>query len=385
VTPAARLQSAIEILDLIIQATRDNGPAADTVLSNWFKTRRYAGSKDRRAVRDLIYRAIRTYGEAPPSGRAAMLGLADLRDLFDGSTYGPAPIMADEAAPASSLLPGWLADMIPADEQAALLGRAAFDLRVNRLKADRDAVLPMFKNAAPIPGTESGLRLEENIALGAMPATRGLVEVQDAGSQLVVAACQVKPGMTVIDLCAGAGGKTLALAADMGAEGPLFACDTDRARLSRLSVRASEAGATNIQTRLLNPMREAEMLDDLGGGGDTVLVDAPCSGAGTWRRNPELRWRITPQRLAATITLQARLLDIAATLVRPGGALVYAVCSLIDQEGVDQITAFLARHSGWTAETAGIEPGRPHGDGTILTPSVDGTDGFFVARMSKTG
>ena len=375
-TPSARVQSSIEILDLIIASVRDNGAAADTIIANWFKTRRFAGSGDRRAVRDLIYRAIRTFGDVPKSGRVAMLGLAaddaDLAALFDGSPHGPPAIGASERPAVPSLLPGWLARIIPEDEHEALLERAPFDLRVNILKTTREAVLPMLEGAEPIDGTANGLRLPDKIPLANRPELNGLIEVQDAGSQMIAETCQAKPGQIVIDLCAGAGGKTLALAAEMDGQGALYACDTDRGRLSRLIPRAQVAGAYFVQTRMLNPKRESEILGDLLDSADCVLVDAPCSGTGTWRRNPELRWRLTHARLDAVITLQAYLIDLAATLVKPGGALVYAVCSLIGEEGQAQVDAFLRHQTGWTLESA-----------RTLTPSCDKTDGFFVARLIR--
>jgi 16S rRNA (cytosine967-C5)-methyltransferase len=382
--PSARVQAAIELLDLIITAARENGAAADTIIANWFKTRRYAGSKDRRAVRELIYRAIRTFGEPPASGRAAMLGLGDLDEMFDGIGHGPALPKEDEARAVPSLLPSWLKTLVPEEEHEALLERAPFDVRVNALKADRDAILPLLQGGQPILYTRHGVRLSENVALGATPALDGLVEVQDAGSQIVALACAVQPGETVIDLCAGAGGKTLALAADMAGEGALFALDTDRGRLSRLQQRAQQAGVTNVQVRELNPKREMDALQDLVEKADCVLVDAPCSGSGTWRRNPELRWRMTPKRLAQTMETQAHVLDVAAKLVKPGGRMIYAVCSLIDREGTGQIEAFLGRSIGWESVPLAIDAGRIHGKGRVLTPSRDGTDGFFVAELART-
>ena len=374
-TPPARIQASIEILDLIIASVRENGAAADTIIASWFKTRRFAGSGDRRAVRELVYRAIRAFGEMPGSGRAAMLGLAaedaSLAALFDGSTHGPPLIGSSEPVAQPGLLAPWLAALIPATEHEALSERAPFDLRVNAVRATRDAVLPMLEGATPIAATTHGIRLPEAIALAARPDLAGLVEVQDAGSQIVAETCLTRPGQTVIDLCAGAGGKTLALAAEMQGRGTLIACDTDRGRLSRLVPRARVAGAV-IETRLLDPGRESAALADLLENADTVLVDAPCSGTGTWRRNPELRWRLTPARLDAVIALQSRLLDLAATLVKPGGALVYAVCSLIADEGEAQVTKFIARDPRWTIATA-----------RLLTPSRDATDGFFVARLMR--
>jgi 16S rRNA (cytosine967-C5)-methyltransferase len=185
--------------------------------------------------------------------------------------------------------------------------------------------------------------------------------------------------MTVVDLCAGAGGKTLALAAEMANEGRIIACDTDRARLSRMQPRLDRAAVSIAETRLLHPAREAKALADLAGAADLVLVDAPCSGTGTWRRNPETRWRLTPERLERLTALQAHLLDLAATLVRPGGALVYAVCSLLHEEGEGQAEAF-TRRSALIAEPVEMAAGRPAGSGRLLSPAHDGTDGFFVAR-----
>ncbi len=375
-TPAARVQAAIDILDLIIASVRDNGAAADTIIASWFKTHRFAGSGDRRAVRDLIYRAIRTFGDVPKSGRAAMIGLTtvspELAVLFDGSAHGPCAIGASERGAVPCLLPGWLARIIPEAEHQALMQRAQFDVRVNTLKTSRSALLPMLAGAEPIEGTANGLRLPDTIPLATRPELNGLIEVQDAGSQMICDACQAMPGQTIIDLCAGAGGKTLSLAADMAGQGMLYACDTDRGRLSRLIPRAHVAGASFVQTRMLNPKRETDLLADLVDSADTVLVDAPCSGTGTWRRNPELRWRLTHARLDAVIRLQAYLIDLAATLVSPGGALVYAVCSLIGEEGQAQVDAFLRHRTGWRLDMA-----------RTLTPSVDRTDGFFVARLVR--
>jgi 16S rRNA (cytosine967-C5)-methyltransferase len=208
----------------------------------------------------------------------------------------------------------------------------------------------------------------------------GLVEVQDEGSQLIVLACEARPEMIVIDLCAGAGGKTLALAAEMENLGRIVAADADRGRLQRSAPRFERAGVTIAEPRLIDPGREVEQLEDLRGLADLVLVDAPCSGTGTWRRNPEGRWRLTPERLARLTELQARLLDVAGALVRPGGALVYAVCSLLAEEGRGQADAFARRHSSFVPEALPIRGGRDAGGGRLLTPAHDGTDGFFIAR-----
>ncbi len=382
-TPQARAQAAIEILDEVIAAARDRGAAADTLIQRYFKARRYAGSGDRRAVRELVYAAIRRAGERPVSGRAALVGLADddaaLAVLFDGANHAPAPISADEPRAPAGSAPRWLRMQL---DGLGLLDRAPLDVRVNRLKARREDVA--IAGAIPTPHAPDGLRLPEGTAVERLPEWEdGLIEVQDEGSQLVAIACAAAPGMAVIDLCAGAGGKTLALAAAMENEGTILACDADRGRLQRLPPRAHRAGVTIATTRLLDGGREAAMLAEEAGRADLVVVDAPCSGTGTWRRNPEARWRLTPDRLAHLVALQQRLLGVAAGLVRPGGAIAYIVCSLLDEEGPYNVAAFLAEHPGWVAEAIALPAGAPRGPGLRLTPANDGTDGFFVARLRR--
>lgn len=383
--PAARVQAAIEILDRVIESARRNGPAADTIIGDWIRRHRYAGSKDKRAIREHVYAAIRAFGEIPQSGRAAMVGLLECDpSLFDGSPYGPAPLADDEPRAERSLLPEWLGSLIPVADHAALLSRAPMDLRVNRAKASRKSVLAGLDGADALPGLPDAIRLRENIRIEEHPGwIDGKIEVQDAGSQWIVAACNVAPGMTIVDLCAGAGGKTLALAAAMGGEGRLIACDTNRDRLQRMTPRAQRAGVFDVETRLLNPGQEAEQLADLEGQADLVLIDAPCSGSGTLRRNPEARWRLTPDRLDRLTALQAHVLALGAPLVKPGGALVYAVCSLIESEGAAGIAAFLESDSEWQTEDLAALPGQPDGVGRRLTPAHDATDGFFVARLAR--
>ena len=383
-TPSARVQAAIELLDLIVEAARSEGPAADSLVSSYFKARRYAGSGDRRAVRELVYRAIRRSGDPPASGRAGMLGLAEevpaLAALFDGSPHGPRPASPDEERATRTPAPAWLADRIEAAELPGLLERAPLDLRVNRLKAEPEAVLTLLPEAESTPHSPIGLRLPEGFRIEEHETWRsGLVEVQDEGSQLLALGCRAEPGMLVVDLCAGAGGKTLALAAEMANRGRIVAADTDRGRLSRMRPRLERAGASIVEPILLDPGREAEALRELAGAADLVLVDAPCSGTGTWRRNPETRWRLNAVRLERLVALQAHLLDLGAALVRPGGALVYGVCSLLAEEGREQAEAFAAR-SSMVPEPVPIEGGRADGSGRILSPAHDGTDGFFVAR-----
>lgn len=386
-TPSARVQAAIDLLDAVIDAAREGGAAADTLIARYFATRRYAGAKDRRAVRELVYAAIRRAGERPLTGRAAMLGAAtddpEVAECFDGSPHGPAPMGEGEVAAPAGVAPDWLlvllaASGIGAEELPALVDRAPLDVRINRASG----MAVEIEGAEPIVGLPDALRLPSGTNVERHPAYEmGAIEIQDAGSQIVTLAAQAQPGQRIVDLCAGAGGKALALAATMGGEGALLATDTDRARLSRLAPRAVRAGADIIETRLLNPGREIEALADWVSGADTVLIDAPCSGTGTWRRNPEARWRLTPERIARLVETQRHVLTVGAALVKPGGALVYIVCSLLDEEGARQVATFLDVNPGWRAEPLTLPAGRAHGPGMRLTPRHDSTDGFFVARL----
>jgi len=388
-TPAARVQAAIELVDEILGAAREGGAAADTLIARYFKARRYAGSKDRRAVRELVFRAVRRAGECPQSGRSAMLGLAEsdpiLLELFDGSAHAAAPPAAGEQVAAAGIAPAWLLagldPLIGEDELQELLDRAPLDLRANRLKGSREQALAAFDGAAPTPHSPLGLRLPDPVQVETFDAWRsGLVEVQDEGSQLLCLGCEAAPGMTVVDLCAGAGGKTLALAAEMENRGRILASDTNRGRLSRMTPRLERAGVTIAEPLLLDPSREAVALG--GTEADLVLVDAPCSGSGTWRRNPETRWRLTPARLEALLKLQSYLLDVAMELVRPGGHLVYAVCSLLTVEGRGQ-AEMLTRRSSLVPVEPVMPAGRAAGSGMLLSPGRDGTDGFFIARWRR--
>ncbi|HMC92789.1 MAG TPA: RsmB/NOP family class I SAM-dependent RNA methyltransferase [Allosphingosinicella sp.] len=403
------------------------------MISRYFSTRRYAGSKDRRAVRELVYRAVRGWPEAPPSGRAALLGIAagdpELLAAFDGSPHAPGAAGEGEAVPPpGEAMPKWLQPrldpLVEPSEWPALMGRAPLDLRVNRLRGTREEALERLANAERSPFSPVGVRLPDGTRVEETEAWRsGLIEVQDEGSQLLALACGLGPlaeasfvpsevegrgaesegapldcarderisrsaplpsrsELTVVDLCAGAGGKTLALAAEMANRGRLVASDTDRGRLSRMRPRVERAGVSIVEPRLLDPGKERAALAELAGAADVVLVDAPCSGTGTWRRNPELRWRLTPERLERFTKAQSYLLDLGWELVRPGGLLVYAVCSLTAEEGRGQAEAFGARSSA-VPENAPIPAGRPSGPGRLLTPGHDGTDGFFVARWRR--
>lgn len=388
-TPAARVQAAIELLDQIIAAARAKGAPADRLVADYFRVRRYAGSKDRRAVRDLVYRAIRLCGPVPASGRAAMLAVAGqdaaVAALFDGSPHGPAPRAEGEEAANTGLAPKWLAAALRASglgghEIAALLERASLDVRVNALKADRAGLA--LPEAGELLASAQGLRFPAGTPVEQWPAhEQGFFEVQDLGSQLIVEALPVGPGDTIIDLCAGGGGKTLALAARLGNAASLVAADTDKRRLGNLAPRAARAGAAVDHTVLLDPGREMRSLHPFAGRADHVLVDAPCSGSGTWRRSPEGRWRLDPAELKRLNHLQDHVLDLAVPLTRPGGSIAFVTCSVLDAEGPDRIAAFLARHTGWTAEPLSLPIGTPRGGGIRLDPLHHGTDGFFVACL----
>ncbi|MFV0645401.1 MAG: RsmB/NOP family class I SAM-dependent RNA methyltransferase [Sphingomonadaceae bacterium] len=390
-TPSARIQAAIEILDQVIAAAIVEGAPADRIISDYFRQRRYAGSKDRRAVREWVYRAIRACGPVPQSGRAAMLLLArsepSILPLFDGTQHGPAPVETDENIAESGVAPDWLVERLaqsgisgPAVE--ALLDRAPLDIRVNTIKYPT-GVPDMPENGTPL-GLPRTIRFPTGTSVEQWDAyQQGAIEVQDYGSQMACSSVAVQPDETVIDLCAGAGGKTLALAAAMNNQGTLIASDTNRARLSRLMPRAKRAGASMIETVLLDPQKDLQALAPWLAQADAVLVDAPCSGTGTWRRNPEARWRLTPELVRKFSEAQTCLLGLAAKLVRPGGRIVYVTCSLLDEEGRNVIDRFLSDYPDWQATPPCLPAGKKHGQGIRLNPSDDETDGFFIACLTS--
>jgi 16S rRNA (cytosine967-C5)-methyltransferase len=397
VTPAARIQAAIGIID-----RWNAGPEAlDHVLARWGRENRYAGSADRRAIADLVYDAVRRLRSAawtagaPDdfSGRNVLIGslLLDgldrgaLAALFSGAPHAPAPLTEAEAArlgrpladaprPVRLDFPDWLAPHLEAVPDAALARmreRAPVFLRVNLLRAGPEAALLALAGdgiaAEPGPLSPTCLRVVGGARLLARSRAfrEGLVEPQDAASQAVVDYARPRPGETVLDYCAGAGGKTLALAAAMRGQGTLHAHDIDPARLARLAGRARRAGVSPI----LHPPGATA---GLAGSCDLVLVDAPCSGAGTWARHPDAKWRLAPAALATHTARQDAILDAASRAVRPGGRLVYATCSLLAAENGDRVRAFLARQPEFRA-------GRP---ALALTP-LDGGDGFFAAELLR--
>ena len=379
-TPSARYAAAITILDRVLA-----GEAAEKALTNWGRASRFAGSGDRAAVRDLVFEALRRRNSAAArgaglTGRGLALGLAreaGQEALFSGEGHAPAPPEAEEAGRQPSAeerldLPGWLlpdlraslgADFEPV--AAALRLRAPVFLRVNLGKTDvAGAVAALAAEgivAKPHPLAESALEVVENARKVQASAAyvSGLVELQDASSQAVVEALPLRDGMTVLDQCAGGGGKTLAMAAR--AKLRLFAHDASPRRMADLPERAKRAGAKVVLTEA--PEASAPY--------DLVLVDAPCSGSGSWRRDPEGKWRITPEALAIIRETQFAILDRAALMLRTGGVLAYATCSLLERENGDQIRAFLARHPGWSLDRE-----------LRLTPLAGG-DGFYLAILRR--
>jgi 16S rRNA (cytosine967-C5)-methyltransferase len=430
-TPAARLSAAIEVFAEVEARRR---PATD-VLKDWGLSHRFAGSSDRAAIAGLVYDSLRRkassawlMGGATP--RAALIGMlhrergldiATISELCSGGRFAPAPLtdaervalasnaLANAPAPVAGDYPDWLDPHLArvfGDERAAegeaLATRAPLDLRVNTLKAERDDVLPKLAhlNAEPTRWSPIGLRIRlsanaKNPAIHAEPPFRkGEIEVQDEGSQLAALLAGAKPGEQVVDLTAGAGGKTLALAAAMENRGQIYATDIDKRQLAPIHERIARAGSRNIQVR--TPRGDADMLADLDGRADLVLIDAPCTGTGTWRRNPDAKWRVRPGALTERVKQQTALLDRAAMLVKPGGRVAYITCSVLEEENGDQVRGFIGRCPGFSvekpAETARVLGERAYlfgraalisGEGLLMTPRRTDTDGFFGSLIRR--
>jgi 16S rRNA (cytosine967-C5)-methyltransferase len=430
-TPSARLSAAIEIFADIDARRR---PAADA-LKDWGLSHRFAGAGDRAAIAGLVYDALRRkassafiMGDASP--RAVLLGMlrrerkldvAEIAALCRGGRFAPAPLtdaeraalQSDPAAvvppPVLGDFPEWLDPLLAkvfgddrAAEGAALASRAPLDLRVNTLAAEPEEVLPRLAhlNAQPTQWSPVGLRIRlgadaKSPAIHAEPAfLKGQVEVQDEGSQLAALLAAAKAGEQVIDLCAGAGGKTLALAAAMENRGQIYATDSDKRRLVAIHERLSRAGVRNVQVR--TPRGEADVLADLMGRADLVLIDAPCTGTGTWRRNPDAKWRVRPGALTDRLAQQEAVLHRARALVKPGGRIAYITCSVLNEENGDQMRAFIARHPDFSVEkpanvvTALGERAYSFAQavlmseqGLLMTPRRTGTDGFFVGMLRR--
>jgi 16S rRNA (cytosine967-C5)-methyltransferase len=430
-TPVARVAAAIEVFGNIEAQRR---PAAD-VLKEWGLAHRFAGSGDRAAIAGLVYDALRRKASAAfvmgaETPRAILLGMlrlernldaAVIARLADGARFAPEPLTEEERArlEAADLdgAPPWVVGDYPewldphfarvfgeerAAEGAALARRAPLDLRVNTLNGDREQATAALADLAPMPTRWSpvGLRIRlrpdaKAPAIHAEPAfIKGLIEIQDEGSQLAALLAGAKPGEQVLDLCAGAGGKTLALAAAMDNKGQLYATDDDKRRLAPIHDRLARSGARNVQVR--TPKPAGTEIDDLRGCMDLVLIDAPCTGTGSWRRNPDAKWRVRPGALEQRRKDQTAILDRAASLVKAGGRIAYVTCSVLEEENGDQARSFLARH----AEFVVVPPGEVAGalgeraflfrravlmtaEGLLMTPRRTDTDGFFVAVLAR--
>jgi 16S rRNA (cytosine967-C5)-methyltransferase len=422
----ARLAAAIEILTDLETRKR---PAADAV-KEWMGGHRFAGSKDRSEIGDIVFGALRWKSSSAwrlgdESPRAAVFGAMrwgfgksadELAAMLVDDPHAPAPLSAVELAHLREATldnapahvrgdyPEWLDDSFARvfgegrdAEGAALAAPAPLDLRANVLKSTREALLadldenPRLSGAPPpTPYAPQGVRLPWRKG-GAFPfATtqafqKGWFEVQDEGSQLAALWSGAAPGMQVADVCAGGGGKTLALAALMQNKGQIYAYDVDDRRLAPLHERCERAGARNVQIR--TPLRNRDALADLEARMDVVLVDAPCTGSGTWRRNPDSKWRLRPNALAQRQKEQGEALELGARLVKPGGVLVYVTCSVLPEENEDAVTAFRVNAPEFTPEVIAPAQEVPHyalGDAVQLTPNKTGCDGFFVALLRRT-
>jgi 16S rRNA (cytosine967-C5)-methyltransferase len=426
-TPASRLETAIDLLDEIL---RDDKPA-DGIVAAYFRARKFIGAKDRKAVASQVWRILRSraklaWGLRADHTTARLLVIADLirsdgksvdalTGPFSGAKYEPDPMTAYERRVAERFvttnwdsaprhvtheLPEWLLERFDrafgpdADAELEALGKeAGFDLRVNTLKATRDDILARLTAEALTPTftpySPWGLRLPARVAIGNHAGFQeGTLEVQDEASQLCALLVNAAPGMSVLDLCAGAGGKTLAIAASMENKGRIIACDVSVKRLERSKLRLRRAGVHNATLRILE--ERDKWIGRQAGAFDRVLVDAPCSGTGAWRRNPDARWRLETSNLVNLKATQDAVLDQAAPLVKAGGRLIYATCSLLTEENSERVTQFLLRHPEFKVlpvpevwktvlgtECPSQEPF------LTLTPARHGTDGFFVAILER--
>ncbi len=429
VTPAARLQATLDLLHEVAHVARP----ADAVVSAWFRARRQIGDADRGQISDLLYALLRHHArlgwwlarhgraDLPRNRLLAWLVLDggktrdEVQRLFHGGNGAP-PLLKDHerallvklhgctidhpAMPDEVRLecPSWAVDPLRhrfqeafAPEMAALLTAPPLDLRVNPLKSSREVALQALRDlglrAEPTRLAPFGIRVRERLSLARLPLLKtGEVEIQDEGSQLVALLVDARPGERVVDFCAGAGGKTLAIAAQMANKGHVIACDVSDARLKRSAERFRRAGLHNIETRLLASETD-RWVKRHKGSFDRVLVDAPCSGTGTWRRNPDARWRALGPGLGNLLPLQAGILASAARLVKPGGRLVYATCSMLSEENEQQVAAFLAAHPAFqVVPLRAVAPhlaGSAHPDHLSLTPARHDTDGFFAAVMQR--
>jgi 16S rRNA (cytosine967-C5)-methyltransferase len=408
-------------------------PAA-SALQDWGKRHRFAGSGDRAAIGTLVYDVLRRKlslgaqmgSDAPralaiaAAPRALGLSIADVIAVCDGSPHAPVPLSDDEQVRLAAGVPVDAAPHVAADipewvtasftrafrersvaEGRAMAERAPVDLRANTLKATREKVLGALEKLGAVPTRLAPLGVRIPAPEGAAKSPhveaeaahgKGWFEVQDEGSQIAAALSGAGPRQQVLDLCAGAGGKTLALAAAMGNSGQIYAYDSDKGQLRPIFERLQRAGVRNAQ--VLDGGHKAG-LEALGARFDVVLVDAPCSGSGTWRRKPDAKWRLKPEALATRQAEQREVLTLASRLVKLGGRLTYVTCSVLPEENVDQVAWFLGAVPGfalvpfeevWKATIGGEPPASADRspETLLLTPASHGTDGFFVASFKRT-
>lgn len=427
--PGARLQASIDVLSEIME----RGRAASAALADWGRAHRFAGSADRSYIGNLVYDSLRqkqSLSFLMQSSTARSIAIAalrhswgmsagDLAALCSGIGFNPQPLTAEEerGLETSDLsgAPAWVRGDYPewlhpafthafgdhaAAEGRALAERAPVDLRVNTLKATREKVLKAFAQHGAVPAVYSpiGVRLPARAGASRSPNVeadpahgKGWFEVQDEGSQVAALLAGAGARMQVADLCAGAGGKTLAMAAQMQNTGQIYAYDADAVRFRPIFERMKRAGARNIQTL---PPGHGESLKELAGRMDLVLIDAPCSGTGVWRRRPDAKWRLTPGQIEDRLATQRQLLDEAAPLLKAGGVLAYVTCSILPEENDAQVEALLKRNPSFSpfdtaarAEKALSCPLSSNGQlsqlGVLLTPRQHATDGFYVALLLK--
>lgn len=443
-TPGARYQAAIDLIDQLAQTQMP----LDRLFANWAKSHRYAGSKDRRAIKDNVFELMRWRGHlksvaGAETGRALMIAYlacavqmdrAQLAALFDGQGYNPSELLSQEiemfdrasalGLPDFDPLPDWLdaalwqsaPGVTLEDELKAMTRRAPVDLRINTLKSDREEVLTWFSSDS-IPVSQPGLhalalRIDEKAGDRAFINLRdsqlfrdGKIEFQDLSTQVASALVDARPKMQVLDLCAGAGGKTLALAAAMENQGQIFATDISKSRLKELRRRAERAGVRNLQVDMIKDWQTVSEgpdpdFADRTGAFDRVVLDVPCSGSGVWRRSPDNKWRLTPKSLDGYEQAQAALLRRGAALVKPGGRLAYITCSLLKSENSDQVQRFIGSQPDFEPvplgtvwpEVAALNREvlgttiQPQSDGSLLlTPESANTDGCFVAILQRRG
>lgn len=421
-TPAARIKATLDLLENIATSR----VPMDSTIGDYMRYRRYVGSKDRAAIAERTYNIIRAHArlgwwlarakaeDTPRSRIIAWLSLGEQTDpapLFDGSQYGPEELSEAEQNLAHALKDKTLDDPDMPDavrlecppeyearlrerfgddfvpEMEAMMAGAPFDLRVNTWLVTREEARDSLADAGiktdPAPFSSAGLRARGKAYLAKTKAfTKGWIEIQDEGSQIIAQICGVTPGLQVLDYCAGAGGKTMALAAFMRNKGRIVAMDTEPARLEKARARFRRAGVHDIiEVRPLSDEKSRKWLKRQKGTFDVVLVDAPCSGSGTWRRNPDTRWRVFGPSLDALLETQADILDRVAKTVKPGGRLIYATCSLLREENESQIETFLAAHPEFSLQNLDL----PCASGPTmrLTPHRHNTDGFFAAVLVR--